>query len=59
MNGVTLNTPITGMRNNYTCLFLRNSFTVLPGEMPAALTIRSTSDDGIVVWINGVEVERR
>jgi hypothetical protein len=59
VNGVTLNTPITGMRDQYSCLFLRCTFTVQAGEIPAALTIRSTSDDGIIVWINGVEVERR
>ena len=59
VNGVTFNTTITGMSGNYGCLFLRNSFTVLPGEMPASLQLRSTSDDGIIVWINGIEVGRR
>ncbi len=59
VTGVTINTTITDMRNNYSCFFARNTFTVAPGEMPSSLQIRSTADDGIVVWINGVEVERR
>ncbi len=59
VNGVTLNTTISGMQSNYNCIFLRNTFTVLPGELPPSLQLRSTSDDGVIVWINGVEVERR
>ena len=58
VTNLPLNTTVAGMQNEYTCLFLRNTFTVLPGEMPAQLLLRSTSDDGIVVWINGVEIDR-
>ncbi len=58
VNGVPLATSISGMRNSYTCLFLRGSFTVAPGEMPSQLLLNSTSDDGVVIWINGVEVAR-
>lgn len=59
VTGLGLNTEVTDMRNNYSCLFARHTFIVAPGEMPSALQIRSTSDDGLVIWINGVEVERR
>ncbi|MFT5855106.1 MAG: hypothetical protein ACI8XO_002354, partial [Verrucomicrobiales bacterium] len=59
VNGVTFNTVITAMQENYSSVFLRNQFTILPGEIPAELLIRSTSDDGIIIWINGAEVERR
>jgi len=59
VTGLTLNTTIAGMRNNYGSFFARNTFTVAPGEMPSALEIRSTADDGIVIWINGFEVDRQ
>ena len=58
VNGVTLNTVIDGMRGNYTCIFLRKTFTVAADEMPSQLAINYTVDDGMLVWINGVEVER-
>ncbi|MCH2060959.1 MAG: lamin tail domain-containing protein [Verrucomicrobiales bacterium] len=58
VNGVTLNTVIDGMRGNYNCLFLRKDFTVAADEMPSQLVINYTVDDGMLVWINGVEVER-
>ncbi len=58
VNGVPIATEIAGMRNNYRCLFLRRSFEVEPGEIPTALQVSTTSDDGIIVWINGVEVAR-
>ena len=59
VGGLTLNTRITGMQQNYTNIFLRKTFTIAPGQVPSQLAIRSTSDDGFVMWINGVEVERR
>ncbi len=59
VGNVTLNTTINGMQNSYTHLFLRKTFTIAPGEVPSQLSIRTTSDDGFVMWINGVEVERR
>ena len=57
VGNLTLNTPITGMQQNYTNIFLRKTFTIAPGQIPSQLSIRSTSDDGFVMWINGVEVE--
>lgn len=59
VTGLPLNTMITGMRGNYSSIFARNSFTIAPGEIPSTLQLRSSSDDGIVIWINGVEVERQ
>ena len=59
VTGVPLNTTISGMQNNYRCIFLRNTFQIAPGEIPSQLRLNYTADDGIVVWINGVEVERQ
>ncbi len=50
---LTLNTNITGMRNNYRCIFARKTFTINPGEIPSNLRVRYSKDDGIVVWVNG------
>ena len=50
--------PVTGMQGNHTSLFLRNEFTVAPGEIPPALQLRIRADDGAVIWINGEEVHR-
>ncbi|MFP6873556.1 MAG: lamin tail domain-containing protein [Verrucomicrobiales bacterium] len=58
VNGVTLNTVVGDMRGNYSSIFLRKTFTVVPGEVPTQLEISYRVDDGMVVWINGVEVER-
>ncbi len=51
-------TRISGMRGSYSSLFLRNEFTIAPGEIPPALQLRFMLDDGFVLWINGVEVYR-
>ena len=51
---LSINTTISGMLNNYRCIFARKSFTINPGEIPSALTLRYCQDDGILVWINGV-----
>jgi len=59
VNGVPLNTAISGMVGNYSCVFLRNRFEIAPGEIPNLLELNYTADDGFVIWINGVEVERR
>ena len=49
------NTVIT---RDHITVFLRKEFTILPGQIPSNLTLRTLYDDGIVVWINGVEVGR-
>jgi len=54
-----LNTTISGMRYNYLSVFVRKTFTIAPGEIPASLTLRYCNDDGILVWINGTLVAQR
>ncbi len=56
---LNLNTVISGMQNNYRCLFLRKSFTIAAGEVPPQLDLRYTKDDGCMIWINGVLVAQR
>lgn len=51
-------TLVSGMRGDHSSLFLRNKFTIAPGEIPPALQLRFMLDDGFVLWINGVEVHR-
>lgn len=57
-NGLTLNTTIAGMQNSFSTLFLRKQFTIATGEVPNLLKLRYTIDDGVIIWINGVEVVR-
>lgn len=59
VGGLTMNTNIAGMQDSYSCLFLRNSFEISPGEIPPSLQINTIADDGYVIWINGIEVDRR
>ncbi|MGJ8696892.1 MAG: lamin tail domain-containing protein [Verrucomicrobiaceae bacterium] len=51
-------TVLSDMQGNYISIFLRREFTIAPGEIPNALTVNCYHDDGAVVYINGVEVER-
>ncbi len=57
-NGLTLNTTVAGMQNSFSSLFLRKQFTIGSGEVPDLLKLRYTIDDGVIIWINGVEVVR-
>ena len=59
VGGIALNTIVPNMRNAFTSIFLRNTFTVTLGEIPSQLQVNFTVDDGAVIWINGTEVERR
>ncbi|MCB1125439.1 MAG: CotH kinase family protein, partial [Verrucomicrobiae bacterium] len=51
-------TLITDMRNSYTTLFLRHSFTLANVEDIGSLTLRTAVDDGFIAWLNGHEVAR-
>jgi len=51
-------TPLEGMQNVFSSLFLRHRFVVPPGGIPAELLLRVRVDDGCVVWINGKEAGR-
>jgi hypothetical protein len=58
VTGVEQATVIAGMQANYPSVFLRNGFVIEPGETPAELALRTTCDDGFILWINGHEVLR-
>jgi hypothetical protein len=57
-SGYTGNTELTDMRGNYSCIFLRKTFTITSPNPPSELTLDVRSDDGCIVWINGTEVLR-
>ena len=52
------NTVLSDMRNAYSTLYLRRTFNVPAGNIPARLRLRVYVDDGAIVWINGTEVAR-
>ncbi|MBN2164371.1 MAG: lamin tail domain-containing protein [Pontiellaceae bacterium] len=58
VDGVSLNTGIANMQNNYLCIFLRNEFELTAEQTTGNWILNYTIDDGLVVWINGVEVHR-
>ena len=49
-------TILDDMRGSYSTVYLRHKFTVT--EVPEFLMVGSYVDDGMIVWINGVEVGR-
>ena len=51
------NTELNDMENRYSTVYLRKSFSV-SGDVPRQLLLRVYSDDGAIVWINGVEIAR-
>jgi hypothetical protein len=52
-------TLLSDMRNVYTTLFLRQSFTVANPADYDRLVLRTLIDDSFIVWINGKEVTPR
>ena len=52
------NTLITGMRYNYSSVYLRHEFVVTDRSLFTNLVLRSAVDDGMVVWLNNVEIYR-
>jgi hypothetical protein len=46
------------MRNNYTSVYLRNTFDITDRDELQTLKLHVYVDDGCIVWINGVEVAR-
>jgi hypothetical protein len=51
-------TVLTDMQGQYTCLFLRKSFSIdNPSSIPA-LVARIRVDDGCILWLNGHEILR-
>ena len=53
------NTTASGMEGNYLSFFARKTFTIAPGEVPSAINLRYSADDGIMIWINGTFLESR
>lgn len=58
VGSLDFNPPISGMFGQYTSVFLRHDFEILPGEIPQEILLRYLLDDGFVVFINGNEVFR-
>lgn len=56
--GYSGNTALTDMRGGYTCIFLRNAFSVANPIGIGDLTLYLQSDDGCLVWLNGTNVAR-
>jgi hypothetical protein len=57
-NGVPAFTHLTDMRSNYSSLYLRKSFNIPNADHVTNLFLRAQIDDGMIVWINGIEVLR-
>jgi hypothetical protein len=51
-------TVFNDMAGNYTCIFLRQQFTVTNVYEFGALRLSAQCDDGYIAWINGVEIAR-
>ena len=51
-------TVLRDMPGRYTSVYMRRTFKLAEGAIPDTLLLRIYSDDGAVVWINGVEVAR-
>src|SRR5882724_5896512 len=51
-------TVATTMSNNYSCIFLRQSFMLTAADIAAIpqLMLNIDYNDGFIVWINGVQV---
>lgn len=52
-------TLLSDMLSNYTCIFLRSTFVLTNADNAITLSNRAFADDGYLLWINGVEVQRR
>ncbi len=57
-NGVPAYTLLSDMRSNYSTIYLRKAFVVPNAGGITNLILRAQIDDGMIVWINGVEVLR-
>jgi hypothetical protein len=49
-------THLADMRNNYTCIYLRQAFSIRDLATIESLQLKCFSDDGFALWINGVLV---
>ncbi|HXJ73011.1 MAG TPA: hypothetical protein VNM37_09160, partial [Candidatus Dormibacteraeota bacterium] len=51
-------TQLTDMQGRYSCIFLRKSFALTNAPNIRALRLNYLVDDGLVVWVNGLEIWR-
>jgi len=51
-------TELSDMRGNYSCVFLRTTFSLDAPALAARLVLDAEFDDGFVVWLNGYEIRR-
>src|SRR5688572_14754373 len=51
-------TELADMRNQYSSLFLRRTFSLTNSAIVQELQLRVLSDDGFIAWINGREIAR-
>jgi hypothetical protein len=58
-DGVTSGTVVSDMINKYGCIFLRQAFTVTNLAEVQSASLSVAYDDGFVMWVNGVEVQRQ
>lgn len=54
----TGNTALSDMNGNYSCIFLRQKFTVTNLAAISQLQLSALSDDGFIAWLNGKEIAR-
>ncbi len=58
-NSILFGTHLSDMPSNYSCIFIRQTFTLTNAAQYIALTNRPFADDGYVTWVNGIEVTRQ
>jgi hypothetical protein len=56
--GISIGTLLNDMQGQYTCIFMRKTFTISDPAEVVAMRLGAISDDGFIAWINGVEVHR-
>ncbi|MGH2271610.1 lamin tail domain-containing protein [Anaerohalosphaeraceae bacterium U12dextr] len=52
------NTVLADMQNNYSSIYLRNTFDIGDKSKVQSLKLHVYVDDGCIIWINGTEVKR-
>lgn len=57
-SGFTGNTQLSDMFGGYSSVYLRHSFDVSTPTAFQDLTLNVQSDDGCIVWLNGIEIAR-
>jgi hypothetical protein len=58
VNYAPFGTLLTDMRNNYISVFQRRAFNLSGAAALTNVVLRHRVDDGIIVWLNGIEIFR-